>query len=87
MRQSHFSTLKYAEIGLSWENLGKATLSHMKEAWNASKLQFHACNAGSSPYPGQGKISTERWAFQNAMLADWKDFLGYLFSGKRNHMV
>ena len=63
-------TLKYAEIGLSWKNLGKATLSHMKEAWNASKLQFHACNAGSSLYPGRGKISTGRWAFQNAMLAD-----------------
>ena len=63
----------YVEIRRNWFNLrklGKATLSHLKEAWNASKLQFHACNAGSSLYPGQGKILTEQWVFQNATLAD-----------------
>ena len=31
----------------------------MKQAWNSSKRHFNACNAGSSLYPGQGKISTE----------------------------
>ena len=50
--------LKCTEIDLSSENLGKATRSHIKQTWNASKLQFHEMQVVHF-YPCRTKISAE----------------------------